>query len=265
MYLFTKCKDCCCEFILDSYSLGILFIALVEMYLYAFDEYVGTDRIFSAPDITLPVGSLFVSQGRKYLVLWETVAFVETYKHIFRGKVDEVLGLLLSDKEIALIHYMATTYFALYKNIVPLFVDDPLAVFVGSKIKKIQESRHFKVEGSHLSTHMASGQQLIVFPDLWTLTSTMASFADMDCAVWHHGLTSKQQTRLFDAIAQGSSSILCCTHGGIFRRWAHLRSIVLVEPDAWYYHNYQEPRYSVPDLLVKMSEIYGASIDLLRY
>lgn len=69
MYLFTKCKDCCCEFILDSYSLGILFIALVEMYLYAFDEYVGTDRIFSAPDITLPVGSLFVSQGRKYLVL----------------------------------------------------------------------------------------------------------------------------------------------------------------------------------------------------
>ena len=235
------------------------------MYLYAFDEYVGIDRIFSAPDIVLPLGSLLVSQGKKYMVLGESVAFMETYKHIFRGKADEVLGLILSNKEIELIHYMASTYFALYKNIVSLFVDDPLAVFVGSKTKKIATSTHFIVDGHNLSTCVASGQQLVVFPDLWTLNSTLSEFGDMDCSTWHHGLTTKQQTRLFDAIAQGSSTVLCCTHGGIFRRWADLRSIILIEPNAWYYHNYQEPRYSVPDLLATMAEIYGAKIDFLRY
>lgn len=265
IYLFVKCKDCCWEFESDSYSHSILFTVLWVMYLYAFDEYVGNDRIFSAPGIVLPIGTLFVSQGRKYLVLWETVAFSETYKHTFRGHPDEVLGLLLSDKEITLIHYMANTYFALYKNIVSLFVDDPLAVFVWSKIKKIPSSSHFLLDGHSLSTHVSVGQQLVVFPDLWTLTSTLSAFGDMDCSTWHHGLTHKQQTRLFDAIAQGSSTVLCCTHGGIFRRWADLCSIVLVEPNAWYYHNYQEPRYSVPDLLIKMSEIYGATIDFLRY
>jgi hypothetical protein len=56
------------------------------------------------------------------------------------------LGILLSEKEIAFIHHMASTYFALYKNIVSLFVDDPLAVFVGSKIKKMPSSSHFVVD-----------------------------------------------------------------------------------------------------------------------
>ncbi|MBP7841833.1 hypothetical protein KA037_04160 [Patescibacteria group bacterium] len=46
-----------------------MFTVLWVMYLYAFDEYVGNDRIFSAPGIVLPIGTLFVSQGRKYLVL----------------------------------------------------------------------------------------------------------------------------------------------------------------------------------------------------
>lgn len=235
------------------------------MYLYAFDEYVGNDRIFAAPQVVLPLGTLFVSQGRKYMVLWETVAFAETYKHTFRGDPDEVLGILLSDKEIALIHYMANAYFALYKNIVSLFVDDPLAVFVGSKIKKPPAWSRFLVDSKQLSTHVSQGQQLIVFPDLWTLTSTLSWFDAVDCGVWHHGLTHKQQTRLFDAIAQASTPILCCTHGGIFRRWADLRSIILIEPNAWYYHNYQEPRYAVLDLLTQMAEIYGATIDLLQY
>jgi len=129
------------------------------MYLYAFDEYVGIDRIFSAPDIVLPLGSLFVSQGKKYMVLWESVAFMETYKHIFRGHPDEILGLILSDKEITLIHHIATTYFALYKNIVSLFVDDPLAVFVGSKMKKKSDTKQFIVDGHGLSTCVAPGQQ----------------------------------------------------------------------------------------------------------
>lgn len=128
MHLLGKCKDCCCEFISDSYSLSVLFIVLLIMYLYAFDEYVGIDRIFSASHITLAVGSLFVSQGKKYMVLGKSVAFAETYKHVFRAEPEEVLGVLLSDKEIAMIHYIASTYFALYKNIVPLYVDDPLAV-----------------------------------------------------------------------------------------------------------------------------------------
>ncbi len=261
-----KCKDCYCECISDNYSLSILFTVLcVVMYLYAFDEYVGIDRVFAAPDIVLPLGSLFVYQDKKYMVLWESVAFQETYKHIFRGVPDNVLWLILSDKEIELIHYMASTYFALYKNIVSLFIDDPLSVFVGSKKKKTLSSSHFSLDWLRLSTCVASGQQLVVFPDLWTLTSMVVDFSNMDYAIWHSGLTHKQQTRLFDAIAQWSSHVLCCTHGGIFRRWADLHSIVLVEPDAWYYHNYQEPRYSVPDLLMRMAEIYGAKIDFLRY
>lgn len=136
------------------------------------------------------------------MVLGESVAFMETYKHIFRGVPDEVLGLVLSDKEIALIHHIASTYFALYKNIVSLFVDDPLAVFVGPKAKKKSSASHFNVDGHTLSTYVAPGQQLVVFPDLWTLNSTLSGFGDMDCAIWHHGLTHKQQTRLFDAIAQ---------------------------------------------------------------
>lgn len=266
MYLFMKCKDSCWEFVWDNYSYSDLFTVHMLMYLYAFDEYVWHDRILSAPEVKLPIGSLFVSQWRKYLVLGEMVAFAEMYAYFFKGTPEEVLWLLLSDKEVELIHYMAHTYFALYKNIVPLFVDDPLAVVLSSvSKKKLPVTQHIAIKWSRFVQVEAQGQQIIVFPDLWTIQSMMSQFPDLDYAVWHHGLTTKQQNRIFDALTKGSLSILCCTHGGIFHRWAYLRSIIIVEPDMRYYHNYQEPRYSVPNLLLKSTEIYGATMESLRY
>ena len=205
MYLFVKCKDSYWEFVWYSYSYDDVFIVHMLMYLYAFDEYVWSDRILSAPTITLAVGSLFVSQWRKYMVLGESVAFAEMYHYFFKGNPEEVIWLLLTDKETALIHYMAHTYFALYKNIIPLFVDDPLAVDIPSASKKkAPHATHLHIQWSQFVPSDAQGQQLIVFPDLWTIESMMAKFPDLDYAVWHHGLTTKQQNRIFDSLAKGS-------------------------------------------------------------
>jgi hypothetical protein len=46
----------------------------------------------------------------------------------------------------------------------------------------------------------------------------------------------------------------------VFQPYACLKKIFLFDPQKWYYHNQQDPRYSLPTVIHQMGKLYGAEV-----
>ncbi|MDR0651047.1 MAG: hypothetical protein LBG59_06750 [Candidatus Peribacteria bacterium] len=57
---------------------------------------------------------------------------------------------------------------------------------------------------------------------------------------------------------------IVATHSEVFQPYKHLKKIFLIDPHKWYYHNQQDPRYSLVSVVQRMGEEYGAEVKKIR-
>ena len=127
------------------------------------------------------------------------------------------------------------------------------------KLSATSRIRSIGVIDSHLSYTSCpetSTQQVIVFPDIWTIYAQLPAkiFTQPGVAVFHGGLTLIQQAKLFRQLKQGAIHTLLTTHAGIFQDRYDLEQIIIIDGHKRRYKSQQDPRYWTPVVLAHLAE-----------
>ena len=251
------------------------------MFLYHFEQYAGTDKVFDCDTDGLSVGDLIQPGWGGYgLVLWENVAWKEQYKKQWQISwavcLDEqvVVSWLLSEQSVSILHWFVNEWYTTYKNSFWLWlhdIDDIVKRCPAIRAKKKKKIEHplltFSSQSSSLQelawgNEVVHWQQLIVFPDVWSLTQSVSDQLQErnNVCVLHGKSTKKQKTQAFWWIKTWKITLLLCTYSQIFQDRHDLKHITLVDAHLWYYKHYQDPRYAVASVLERMAQEYDAKL-----
>lgn len=202
------------------------------------------------------------------MCLGEQIFFPEliTKKISFHNsEVTISVSRFLSKTTLELVHRMVQHRYSTYKNVLKLRIPDEITPLLTKKPKRVVKPEFQKVVYDETTFQLTqepgliAGQQLIVFPDLRTMStsSLSAHFLKADgTIVLHGGSTTLQKTKAFRAVKHGLAHTLVCTYSQIFQDRKSLMHIVLVDPHKRYYKNQQDPRYDTVEVVKKMEQAY---------
>lgn len=256
------------------------------MYIYSFNRFAWFDRVFKlniSDDKSwwyqkiLKKGNLVAYQDDFFLCLWNEVSFSEQYEYKYEIKNENlnlILKDILSDNTLKMIDWMVYYRYSSYKSVMKYFISfDIEKLDKRLKIKDTRLKRKKTVNNKILiedwkisfSKKEINGQQLVIFPDLWTLFNTLDN--DILSGKWNILLSSNDSQNKKDKnwwmIKSGEIKNIFCTHSEIFQDWNDLQNIIMLDPYKRYYENQQDPRYSVKTVVQRMCEVYWAELNLV--
>jgi primosomal protein N' len=115
-----------------------------------------------------------------------------------------------------------------------------------------------------LGDETQNGQQLIVFPDLRTMYTTIPEILHNKASIRHSAMTNIQQAKIFCSCKSAKTTTLCTTHAGIFQDRRKLQSIICLDPFKRYYQSHQDPRYKIKSTLEKLAALYSAKLQWIH-
>lgn len=250
------------------------------MYIFSFNRFAWFDRVFKLKisenkelQKLLVRWNLVKYQDDVFLCLWDEISFQEQYQYLYEIKESD-LSLIsksfLTDETLDMVNWMVYRRYSSYKSVLKYFVSFDIEWLMSRwklQIKKTKiKNNEIKIQSwkFEISAEKIDGQQLIIFPDLWTLFNTMDE--DILSAKWNIFLksndTQNQKDKKWWMIKNGEIKNVFCTHSEIFQDWNDLKKIILIDPYKRYYENQQDPRYSVNEVVKKMLEIYWAKFEI---
>lgn len=196
--------------------------------------------------------------------------------HLRKYNIQTIIPWLLRSRSIDLLHWFVNEWYTTYKNALPLWLYDIEDIIKRQAKKKNEKWKMqnvecksqkiiFKNEKLLVSEEEIGGQQLVVFPDLWTLHNEVGwdkneIFHLPQVSFLHGKSTKKQKSDAFLGIRDWSIGTLFCTYSQIFQDWQNLQQIILIDQHKRYYKNQQDPRYYVPTVLEKMAKIWNTEL-----
>lgn len=253
------------------------------MYIFSFNRFAWFDRVFS---LKMSDDSIWRCQMIKrwnlvkyqddvFLCLWDEISFQEQYQHkyeINKADLKLIYKSFLTLKTLDMVNWMVYWRYSNYKSVLKYFVSfDPEKLVEGKKHKAESKKKYIYnneilIQGWEfkMSDNNIDWQQLIIFPDLWTLFNTVDE--PIISIKWNVFLnsnnTQNQKDKNWWMIKNLEINNVFCTHSEIFQDWNKLKKIILIDPYKRYYENQQDPRYSVNEVVKKMAEIYWARIEI---
>lgn len=241
------------------------------VYIYAFDRYAGGDGVFVSQWSDLHAGDLIEVDDDYFLVLGEHVAFPElTTKPVVWCSAPKVkIDSLLSSQVLTFVHRFVADRFTTYKNALPLWLGSDIDQLMRRKTSSLGTTKpvgHRQVSDEKITYYeqSAAGQQLIVFPDIWTMRMWLGQELSLSpqpgTVILYSQRTHKQKAESYRAIKQGKIQSVISTYSQIFRDWSDLREIVLIDQHTWWYKHPQDPRYHAGEIASQLAELYGARL-----
>jgi len=192
---------------------------------------------------------------------------------------------ILSPISLMFIEFFRTYWFSNYRRILGLYIPDP-AKFQKYKLLEIKKHKKLKVKldgykkldieeknyynflkmkgnidiitYDQVDLEPGKGQQLFVFPDLWTMENVKESLKNHKTSLFLSGNdTVVKKTKAFLDIKNAKAKNLFCTHSQIFQDYKNLKKIYVFDPYKWYYKNHQNPRYRLPEVINQIAYFYG--------
>ena len=218
------------------------------------------------------------------LHLGEEVAFPEMYVQSYPGGVMKVVYPEFFDQRfLSFLHWMVYEWYSTYKSVMRYFVSmevEELLMREGKGGRGKRKEERGKVGEQGVATpcpmEVLGGQTLVIFPDNWTRVNMMTLEPPVPTAVVDDPLQKGVCLQLFSTdtqnrkdinwwtIKKGGACVITATQSEVFQPFSALKKIIFVDPQKWYYHNQQDPRYSLPVVVQKMAEIYGAEVVEVR-
>jgi len=254
------------------------------LYVFSFNRFAWFDRIFKI-NITkdfdvwlkkiLVLGNLIKYYDDIFLCLWNEISFAEQYTYVYDLYKDKIWFELLCDnfltkKNISIVNRMVYERYSTYKSVLRYFVSFDIDGLMNKwkiqkKKTKIQNNEIFIINWNfEISDNILDGQQLIIFPDLWTLFNTVdESILNSKWNVFlNSNDTQNQKDKKRRMIKNWEIKNVFCTHWEMFQDRNDLKKIILIDPYKRYYENQQDPRYSVEKVVKKMWEVYLSQIEI---
>jgi hypothetical protein len=252
------------------------------LYIFFFNKYAWFDRVFDLKmsesvfwkyKKSLKRWNLFRYQDDFFICLWNKISFLEQYKYQYEIKEDSlslVSKLFLTDQTLDMVDWMVYNRYSNYKSVLKYFLSFDIEKLL--EIWKAKtETKKKKIENNEIliqdwklliSANVFIWQQLVVFPDLWSLFNVL----DDDVLSLPGNVflssqdTQNQKDKKWRMIKNWLIKNVFCTHSEIFQSRLDLKKIILIDGYKRYYENQQDPRYNVGCVVEKMQEIYWAEL-----
>lgn len=240
------------------------------MYCYFPDKRFGEDKVAWVTWITSDEGDLLSIDGNLALVLGEQVTAHELMQGQMTAVRTELICKWLIWKDaLDIIHEFVWTRYTSYAQTVQLWIGADIHVLLKRQGKSLKKpmSRSWRMELGEQGKFVYAvipptmTQQLIVFPDLWTMHQQLPArvFEQPWVARRHSGLTTLQKATIYWWCTYGSIHTVITTPAGIFQNRYSLASISLVDGHKRWYKSAQDPRHRTPSVLTAFCEKFSCS------
>ena len=148
---------------------------------------------------------------------------------------------------------MVQEWFSDYRSVMKYFV--PLEIETLLK-RKLTVKKQKNIE-----------QNLYIFPDNWTRYNFLGEHykEDKEHLQLFSTDTEKRKNEHRWSIKFGIAKHIFATQSEIFQPYQNLRKIYFIDSYKWYYHNQQDPRYSLKTVVEKMRELYQCEVITLDF
>lgn len=246
------------------------------MYFYLPNQRYANDKVIRVAGEGFNPWSIYEIDGQRGVCLGEEIALSELIqqKAITPESINLVFESVLSPKSLQTIHWFVNHRYTSYRKVLPMRLGDidQLVKYKKSSRKKrwgewsiISRSKSWtflqRLEYS-LDTKVW-WQTLIIFPTVWSLYYHLKDSWRMELngsVVLHGKLHTSARAKAFRTIKSWAVHTVYATYSQIFWDWNTLQKIILIDQHAWWYKNYQEPRYFLPTVAQKLQSVYGCEL-----
>lgn len=255
------------------------------MYFYLPNQRYWNDKVMMMPWDNFSHWSIYEIEWQWAVCLGDEVAFSELIKPLrnLPKSMNLVFEKVLTHKTLSLVHWFVNHWYTSYHKAMPLWIGDIDQLVKYKKISRKKKGGEWSIEcrvhsvalTQRESTDIFSGsltysldtkevwQTLIVFPTVWSMFMHLKDTGLMELngsVVLHGQLHASARSKAFRAIKSWSVHTVYSTYSQVFRDWNNLQKVILIDQHAWWYKNFQEPRYFLPTIVQKMKSILWCEI-----
>lgn len=244
------------------------------MYIALLGRFYGNDcvvRYRGDRDDTIIAGDLIIVGGHYGVVLGSTVSRPCDYT-LNQTSLHLAESWLLSPQSMRLIHRIVREYYSSYRKVLPLWLTNDIESLLK---RKTQTPSSASAPWPHLIYSWSSRtrdsdhtpwQQCLIFPDLWTIYSTIPKSirTHKNVSICSSSMTEKQRNDARRAIKYNKNHIVLSTPAAFFHDRHQLSDMKVIDPHLRYYKNRQNPRYDVSIVIQKYLAIFTEDKDNLN-
>lgn len=236
------------------------------MYLFSFKQFAWHDRVFHTQLSIWKPGDLLQCGTDFLLNLWDEISFSELIRTQFSmsESVEVVYPWFFDQTFLNLVHWMVYQWYSTYNNVMKLFVSFEIPQLLAREWKIKAQNKKLNLDWVSLPLE-GDKQNLVIIPDNRSRKNQLSDSFESDKITNLYSTdtqTRKDQHRR--EIKKSKVWIIVATQSEIFQPFHNLWKIVYVDWYKWYYHNQQDPRYDVGEVVNKMKELYKCEVERIN-
>ena len=196
------------------------------------------------------------------LNLGDEVSFPELIKTQFipTWSYEVVYPKFFDENFLALLHRMVYQRYSTYNNVLKYFVSFEIPQLLARETKIKWKNKKLNLDKVSVPFD-ESEQNLVVIPDNRSRENQLSDFFSQDFITHLYSTDTqnrKDQNRW--EIKKSKVWIIVATQSEIFQPFNNLWTITLIDWYKRYYHNQQDPRYDISEVVKKMQELRNCEI-----
>ena len=232
------------------------------MYLFSFKQFVWHDRVFSSPLSIWKAWDLIQCWWDFLLNLWNEISFPELIKTQFTptSPYKVIYPTFFNNKFLSLLHRMVYQRYSTYNNVLKYFVSFEISELLTREAKIKWQTKKLNISNVSIPFN-DSKQNLVIIPDNWSRVNQLSDFFSQDFITHLYSTDTqnrKDQNRW--EIKKSKAWIIVATQSEVFQPFNNLWTITLIDWYKRYYHNQQDPRYDISEVVRKMQELRNCEV-----
>lgn len=232
------------------------------MYLFSFKQFAWHDRVFSSSVSVWKAGDLIQCGWDFLLNLWDEISFPELIRtqFTFTSPYEVIYQGFFDENFLSLLHWMVYQRYSTYNNVLKYFVSFEISQLLARESKIKWQNKKLSLDNISIPFN-ESKQNLVIIPDNWSRESQLSDFFSHDCVTHLYSTdTQNRKDQNRRKIKKSKRWIIVATQSEVFQPFNNLWTIVLVDWYKRYYHNQQDPRYNISEVVRKTQELRNCDV-----
>lgn len=232
------------------------------MYLFSFKQFAWHDRVFSSSLSIWKAGDLIQCWWDFLLNLWDEISFPELIRTQFlpTSQYKVVYKWFFNKEFLSLLHWMVYQRYSTYNNVIKYFIsfDIPQLLARESKIKP--KNKNLDLWKISIPFEW-SKQNLVIIPDNRSRENQLSDFFSQDFITNLYSTdTQNRKDQHRREIKKSKVWIIVATQSEVFQPFNNLWTILFIDWYKRYYHNQQDPRYDINEVVKKLQELWNCQV-----
>ena len=232
------------------------------MYLFSFKQFAWHDKVFYSNTSIWNPGDLIQCWWDFLLNLWDEISFPELIKSQFMptSQYKIVYPWFFDKNFLSLLHWMVYRRYSTYNNVLKYFVSFDIPQLLTRESKSKSHTKKLDLSKTSIQLN-ESKQNLVIIPDNRSRENQLSDFFSQDHVTNLYSTdTQNRKDQHRWEIKKSKVWIIIATQSEVFQPFNNLWTITFIDWYKRYYHNQQDPRYDINEVVKKMQELWGCDV-----